>query len=326
MSSFIFGESGTNALTITGSGSVTTGNSSVYITGSNFMSAQQMQTPAGTQIDVKTTRAELMRDVHGVNPRLFFKLLKSKMRKLEKQKLEENLRKLQSIVLVSKDLGQQALYEKLMEMLAITVREMEVSAMGMDKFVMRKDIDKYKQVRKENGVDDIVFFERWENYPRIPPTAVVDRVKRIRDMALFDDYWVLYTDYTKGHKELKTNKEKIREKDPILFGVFAYQPDKFYWIADWTDEHCDLTLDKFIESLKKEDVQYEPGQVEFNFESFEQVKKDVMERHERYKNSNSRNFRDNMVVEDQKRKETPKQEPKPKTWGWFRGLFGKKVS
>ena len=299
MSSLIFGDS------------LSAGN--VYVTGSTFTNAQSMVTPAGTSIHVKTTRAELLRDAPGVNPRLFFKLLKSKMQKLEKEKLTENLEKLQSIVHVSKDLGQQALYEKLMEMIAITVREMEVSAVGMDRFVLRKDIDKYRKVRKENGVDDIIFFERWENYPRVPPQVVVDRVKHIRDMKLFDDYWVLYTDYTKGHKELKTNKEKIKEKDPILFGVFSYQPDKFYWIADWTDEFCDLTLDKFIETLKKDDPAYKTETLEFNYESFDQIKKDVMERHERYKNSNAATFRQNMVVEDQKNK--PIKKP------WYKRIF-----
>jgi hypothetical protein len=279
---------------------------SIYITSSSFTTQRDMVTPAGTSVNLKTTRSELLRDAPGVSPRLFFKLLKSKMQTIEKKKLTENLEKLQSIVHVSKDLGQQALHEKLMEMIAIAVREMEISALGMERFVLRKDIEKFRKVRKD-GVDDVVFFERWENYPRVPPTAVVDRVKYIRDMKLFDDYWVLYTDYTKGHKELKTNKEKIKEKDPILFGVFAYQPDKFYWIADWVDEFCDLTLDKFIETLKKDDVDYKTGQLEFNYESFDQIKKDVMERHERYKNSNAVSFRQNMVIEDQKNKAAPKK-------------------
>lgn len=39
------------------------------------------------------------------------------------------------------------------------------------------------------------------------------------------------------------------KKDPILFGVIR-NSDKLYYIADWVDEYCDLTLEKMFETLQ----------------------------------------------------------------------------
>lgn len=40
-------------------------------------------------------------------------------------------------------------------------------------------------------------------------------------------------------------------KDPILFGKIK-ETDKLYFIADWQDEHCDLTFDKLIDFMGKD--------------------------------------------------------------------------
>ena len=53
---------------------------------------------------------------------------------------------------------------------------------------------------------------------------------------------------TKKHQEHK-------EKDPIVFGIFTdkeniFTLDRLYYVADWVDEYCDLTLDKLVEEYK----------------------------------------------------------------------------
>ena len=45
-----------------------------------------------------------------------------------------------------------------------------------------------------------------------------------------------------------TKKEKEIKKDPILFGVIK-KSRKLYYVADWKDEVCDLTLDKMFSEL-----------------------------------------------------------------------------
>lgn len=56
---------------------------------------------------------------------------------------------------------------------------------------------------------------------------------------------------------VKTNKEKIREKDPILFGRFSFTPNTYYYITDWVDKYCDLTLVKLVDTLKVTDPEFE---------------------------------------------------------------------
>ncbi|MDU7184950.1 MAG: hypothetical protein E6294_02830, partial [Klebsiella sp.] len=70
----------------------------------------------------------------------------------------------------------------------------------------------------------------------------------------FDEFFIVFTDYT-GEKEREVKKERI-EKDPILFGAFLNEEtkvvaDRFYFLGDWIDEYCDLTLDKMICSMKE---------------------------------------------------------------------------
>jgi hypothetical protein len=85
------------------------------------------------------------------------------------------------------------------------------------------------------------------------PDDLVDIVKAARE--IFDEIYVVFTDYT-GKVERKVEKER-RDKDPILFGVFknssgGFVSDRFYFLGDWVDEYCDLTLDKMVAQYKKE--------------------------------------------------------------------------
>jgi len=65
----------------------------------------------------------------------------------------------------------------------------------------------------------------------------------------------LFTDYSKMHKKVQA-RQNINY-DPIIFGVFEDENnvmDRFYFIGDWIDEYCDLTLDKMVSICKKENV------------------------------------------------------------------------
>jgi len=50
-----------------------------------------------------------------------------------------------------------------------------------------------------------------------------------------------------------TEKEKEKAKDPILFGVMKNSRN-LYFIADWEDEYCDLTLSKMLNVLGKKSL------------------------------------------------------------------------
>ena len=100
-----------------------------------------------------------------------------------------------------------------------------------------------------NVADKSVKIIELSRYMREIPDELVDTIERTKN--LFDEFYVVFTDYT-GREERKIEKER-RDKDPILFGVFKNQTnvaDRFYFLGDWVDEFCDLTLDKLVEQYK----------------------------------------------------------------------------
>lgn len=72
------------------------------------------------------------------------------------------------------------------------------------------------------------------------PDGVVQRKIECDARFIFDNYVVLrYDPEMKSWAE--TEAEKEARKDPILFGVMQGSR-KLYFVGDWVDEYCDLTL------------------------------------------------------------------------------------
>lgn len=86
-----------------------------------------------------------------------------------------------------------------------------------------------------------------KNFTRHIPDDVLETKKKADEHHIFDNYCVLhYEPEGKGAELIK--KEKERRKDPILFGLLKGS-DKLYFVGDWIDEYCDLTLDKIVETI-----------------------------------------------------------------------------
>ncbi len=94
-----------------------------------------------------------------------------------------------------------------------------------------------------------------ERYPRVIPLAQMDAIQKAKDLGIFDEFCVVFSDYT--GEDYKTPEEKAavaRNRDPVVFGYFrhkvtAIKHDRFYFITDWEDEYCDLTFGKMIEKM-----------------------------------------------------------------------------
>jgi hypothetical protein len=249
------------------------------------------QTVTWTDMSAGGTQVELKKN--GLNPALVFRFVKSKLNKVEVAKLKEQAKKLQKFVKDAKEIGQQATYEEMAKMLTGIVGLLELSACGYDKYVSEEVVKKFEYKVQ----DRVLKYGKLESFPRAVPDKVRRKIKQVQDKNLFTEFWILYLDYT-GEK-LKTNKEKIREKDPILFGKIANNPDKLFYIVDWVDEYCDLTLKKFIEEVKSKDADFEMNTLpELDDNFLAGLKKEVEDRDNRLKNTNSSNFRQNMAVED----------------------------
>lgn len=144
--------------------------------------------------------------------------------------------------------GQQKGMRKLMFHLECIEKEREIVKMGINTFIYRDDIEEYI----DSVARDTVKIIELKNYEREIPDEIVEVVATVKDK--FDQLYVVFTDYT-GKVERQVEKER-REKDPILFGTFQNPSnrtviDRFYYLGDWEDEYCDLTLDKMVNETEK---------------------------------------------------------------------------
>lgn len=247
-----------------------------------------------------------------ISPKLYFTYVKSKLQKNELRELKTRLGRLQTLTKDAFDIGQKGLFEEYAKSLVMAVRESEAVVCGFDRFVERKDIEKFQSIAKEtNAYKSPVYFKTLEEFPRSVPSQVKTKIQSVKQKGIFDSLHVLYLDYT--HEEVKTNKEKIREKDPVLFGQFSYDKNKFFYITDWTDEYCDLTLKEFVSKLRTDDPHYLINHVPDIDNSFiRKMRKEVDERQVRLESTKASNYRSLMSEEDKANK-------KP----WYKRLFRK---
>lgn len=92
-----------------------------------------------------------------------------------------------------------------------------------------------------------------QNYSRMIPIEAMHEKNEADKLHVFDNYCVMYYD-PDGMVYLETAEERHKRKDPILFGMIAGS-NKLYYICDWIDEYCDLTLEKVVEIVGKEVVE-----------------------------------------------------------------------
>jgi hypothetical protein len=191
-----------------------------------------------------------------IDPQVYFDLIKEK----KHQSSDKFLNDFQDVIEVelSKAMktGQNYMVRRLAYTMSIITRERQLIQEGIDVYILREDIEEYiKSVEKK-----VVKVIELENYPRSIPDEVVEKVEKLKSKNIFDRYYVVFTDYT-GEIE-KTVEQTKRKRDPIIFGAFEQKLDgiwdifdRFYFIADWEDEYCDLTLAKMVDAMsKKKDI------------------------------------------------------------------------
>lgn len=184
-------------------------------------------------------------DLKEMTPYQYFQFVKSKVNEMN----DENLNKLYSIsselLEKYKKTGQVKAAKKLAFHIKSILKEKEIIDLGITKFVYRDDIENYI----DNIAKDVVKIIELKNYPREILDELVEIIEKTKD--IFDEMYVLFTDYT-GEVEKKVEKER----DPILFGSFIDRTvdemsQRMYYLGDWIDEYCDLTLDKLVSQTNK---------------------------------------------------------------------------
>ena len=143
--------------------------------------------------------------------------------------------------------GQTKAMKKLIFHLDCISAEREIVKLGINTVIYRDDIEEFI----DNVSKETVKLIDLESYERDIPDEIVDVIRKVGDK--FDKLYILYTDYTIGLA--KAIEKERQEKDPILFGTFENKEtgtviDRFYFLGDWEDEYCDLTLDKMVSQFQ----------------------------------------------------------------------------
>ncbi len=83
-----------------------------------------------------------------------------------------------------------------------------------------------------------------DNFERVIPADVIDKIEEAEALKLFDNYYILHYDPTEAKNIYFVADEK--PKDPIVFGVIR-NSNKLYYIADWIDKYCNLTYKDILD-------------------------------------------------------------------------------
>lgn len=168
----------------------------------------------------------------------FFKAVKGSAINIEKytQRSNDYLNALK----YAKQLNQDALVQELKSKVDEAKYESILYSAGFTTVITEEQVVKfYKECKKGLALTWV------RNYIRIIPEKASEKKKEADALEVFDNYVILFYDPNK-----KAYKE---EKDPILFGVIK-GVRKLYYIADWMDEYCDLTLEQFIDKFGEEAI------------------------------------------------------------------------
>lgn len=187
-----------------------------------------------------------MEEEKNITPSQYFDYLKDAKNQITTEALKKSYGTFVALAEKYKRLGQKESLKKLSFLVDTLLKEEKLIDLGITTYVYKNVIEDYITKVADKAVK-IVELSR---YMREVPDELVETVEKTRD--IFDEFYVVFTDYT-GKEERKVEKER-RDKDPILFGAFknnANVADRFYFLGDWVDEYCDLTLDKMIEEYSE---------------------------------------------------------------------------
>lgn len=214
-----------------------------------------------------------MSDSTMYTPDEYFHYIKSKRQSITDKDLQHIYDNCLELLNKYRITGQVKGARKLLFHLECIERERKIVAAGINMFIYRDDIEEYI----DSIAKDVVKIIELENYEREIPDEIVRVIEAHKDK--FDHLYVLFTDYT-GKVERQIEKER-RSADPILFGTLQDDNtqtvvDRFYYLGDWEDEFCDLTLDKMVgeaKDVKKRDITHTISTPE----DIEELKKQIIQ-------------------------------------------------
>ena len=211
----------------------------------------------GENIDVKETVeiGGMLYDIDNLTPTIYFNHVKDMKKKIEDENLQVVADNCLVLLKKTKITGQTSAAKKIVDQYSLIMRELKAASFGFNTIVYKSDIEKFIDKISKNPVKIIEL----SNYSREVDDSVMDKLILAKENVLFDEYYVLFTDYSM--KETKKVAKERRDKDPILFGAFKTQDknnipeERFFYIGDWVDEYCDLTLEEMLTQYEQSESQ-----------------------------------------------------------------------
>ena len=221
---------------------------------------------------------------------LIFEFIKTHMNEAQVDELKTQAQTLGKLLVRAKATGQDGFCDELRVKIARCLREQEYRARGYGRWIPHSDITRLMKVSNVR-----LSLVPLRNFPRPIPSAPAAIIQNLLEAKVFDKFAVLHMDPT-GEQALSFS-ERIKRKDPILFGVSGYDDDRLFYITDWVDEVCDLTMDKLLTAIHDYDVDFKLSEVPEVTES--QLAQEVQiaeERMARFKATGPRTYHGDLAV------------------------------
>ncbi len=143
--------------------------------------------------------------------------------------------------------GQIALVEQLKKRLNSAKSEAQLVAYGLNLYLTEEQIVQFYHNTKEDKNLKLTWIQ---NFIKPIPTKILDVKEKLDKTFVFDNYVILHYDPNNTATNLTKAEQERRDKDPIIFGLIEGSR-RLYYVGDWIDDYCNLTLDVVIETLNE---------------------------------------------------------------------------
>jgi len=206
--------------------------------GFNLMFSDEDMEEDSLSVNSRGKRVRREREVVYETATEAFEALRQSLTDVEVEDIKARVARAVSRANEAKRIGQVGLSQDLLEHAAGWVLEQQVAALGCDKWVEEELV---RKVVRETARDNHLSICNLREFPRVIPTDVQAKIAQLQD--LFTTFVIVFTN-PEGHK--------VKDRDPILFGVIRAFSNRLYYVTDWVDEYCDLTMEKFVEIAEGE--------------------------------------------------------------------------
>jgi len=176
------------------------------------------------------------------SPEKFFKQVKRSLLHVKRITIRSE-ETIDVLISQAKAVGQTSFAETLEEERERINKELKLVDNGYDIYIKEDDIIKFQKYSNKSLKLDWI-----KNFNRLIPFDILKQIDHAISLGVFDNFVILHYDPL-GENSKPTKKEVEKAKDPIVFGVMECS-NSLYYIGDWIDEFCDLTLDVLLETIK----------------------------------------------------------------------------